>query len=336
MADTLRWGVLGNATIARVCVVPAIQRSRNGRVHVLGTRRPDQAAPLAEQYGISHVTDTYDAVLADPQVDAVYIPLPNHLHHPWCLKAISAGKHVLCEKPLSCNADQAGEMVAAAEDAGLWLMEALMYRFHPRSQKIKELVDQGVLGRLRLVRAAFTFAMDSVRLAASEEVRLKPEMGGGALLDVGCYGVSMARWLLARPPSAVQAAAIRHPGGVDLQLVGTMCYDDDALAVVEAGFMSALQQTITVAGTRGAIETPHNTFVPWHKEATFTLRTTDQEKGQVHRIPGVDEYQLMVEHFADAVKKNRPTAISTAESIENMHVLDALADAARTGLSVNL
>ncbi len=136
MAEPIRWGVLGNATIARKCVLPAIVRSYNGRLHVLGTRRPDEAEKLACRHDIAKVVEGYEAVLKDPDVHAVYIPLPNHLHLPWALKAMEAGKHVLCEKPLACSARQAVEMADAARQSDQVLMEALMYRFHPRSRQI--------------------------------------------------------------------------------------------------------------------------------------------------------------------------------------------------------
>ena len=153
MTDRIRWGVLGNATIARKCVIGAIQKSRNGSVHALGTRSPADAAEVAAENGIGNVYDGYDAVLADPAVDAVYVPLPNHMHLPWTLKALSAGKHVLCEKPLACNAEEAREMAARAKETGLLLMEAFMYRFHPRSRRIKQKIDQGVIGKPNQIEA---------------------------------------------------------------------------------------------------------------------------------------------------------------------------------------
>ena len=336
MAKVLKWGVMGNANIARVCVIPAIQKSRNGELHALATRSPEHASQVAGEYRIAQVYDSYDALLADPEIDGVYIPLPNHLHHPWTLKALSAGKHVLCEKPLACNANEARAMASAARDAGLVLMEAFMYRFHPRSQRIKQMVAEGSIGTPCLVRAAFCFRMSEKDWTRTENARLKPEMGGGALLDVGCYGVSLARWLLDSEPTKVQAQAVYHSGGADVHVVGSLGFPDSALATVEASFVSALQQTYTVVGREGAIEMPHNAFVPWEKDAGFVLRRADQETGQEFVIPGADEYQLMVEHFADAVLAKTELMYPLADSIGNMQVLDALAQAARTGQTIKL
>ena len=146
MVEGIRWGVMGNATIARVCVIPAIQKSCNGRVHALATRSPARAQKVAADNQIDQIYNSYDALLVDPEIDVIYIALPNHLHHPWTIKALKAGKHVLCEKPLACNAREAREMAAASRDAGRLLMEAFMYRFHPRSRRIEQLIAEGAIG----------------------------------------------------------------------------------------------------------------------------------------------------------------------------------------------
>lgn len=336
MTDPVKWGVLGNANIARVCVIPAIQKSRNGLVHGLATRSPERARRLLTQHRIEQVYGGYDALLSDPEIDAVYIPLPNHLHHSWTLRALEAGKHVLCEKPLACNGRQAEEMAQAADDSGLLLMEAFMYRFHPRTKRIKKMVAEGVIGTPRLVRAAFSYHIGDALLTSCEVARLRPEMGGGALLDIGCYGVNIARWLLGGEPSQLQAQAVYHRSGVDVHFVGTLRFRNDALATVEASFISALQQTYSVVGSDGAIELPHDAFVPWEEDAVFTQRGTDDEAGQMHSTPGVDEYQLMVEHFCDAISGQAPLALPPEDSVRNMRVLDGLAHAARSGTIVVL
>jgi xylose dehydrogenase (NAD/NADP) len=336
MVERVKWGVMGNATIARVCVIPAIQNSRNGGVHALATRAPVHAEDLAAENQIERIYDSYAALLMDPQIDAIYIPLPNHLHHPWAIKALNAGKHVLCEKPLACSAKQAEEMVCAAEEAGRLLMEAFMYRFHPRSRRIKQMVDEGRIGMPCLVRSAFCYRMSEKDWTDRDNARLKPQAGGGALLDVGCYSVSAARWFFKTEPTYVQAQAVYHPQGVDVHMVGTLSFADSGLATFEASFISALQQTYSVVGPDGAIELPHNAFIPWEKDAVFSLRGRDQEEGQPHVVTGADEYQLMVEHFADAVLGKAQLIVPAGESICNMRVLDALAQAARSGKRVKL
>jgi predicted dehydrogenase len=336
VGDRLRWGILGNATIARRCVIPAIGASSNGEAVALGSRSPDTARDVVEASAIPRLYPSYDAVLADPDVDAVYIPLPNHLHRPWTLKALAAGKHVLCEKPLACSAAEAAEMGAAADRHGRLLMEAFMYRFHPRSRRVRDLVTSGAIGRPRLVHTAFCFAMDAQVVAAGTAPRLRPEMGGGALLDLGCYGVSVARWLLGAEPTAVQAMALYHPGGADLATIATLRFGDNALATVEASFVAGLRQTYSVTGGRGSVDLPHDAFIPWEKDAELTVRGPDDERGTREVVPGVDEYRLMVEHFADAAAGRAPLAYPWEESLANIRVLDAIAHAARSGAVVRL
>jgi predicted dehydrogenase len=333
---TVRWGVLGNATIARKCVIPAMRKSENGRVRALATRHPEKAAKLAEENHIERLYDRYEAVLADEEVDAVYIPLPNHLHHGWTLKALQAGKHVLCEKPLACSAVQAREMVSAAADTGRLMMEAFMYRFHPRSRRIRQILREGVIGKPLLIRSAFCYGMAEETLRSGENFRLQPQTGGGALLDVGCYGVSVARWLYGEEPVSVQAQAVYSSQGVDVHMAAVLRFPNGQLATVEASFVSALQQTYSVICSNGAVELPHDAFIPWEKDAVFTIRGAAEEHGKVHLVPGADEYQLMVEHFSRALLGEGPLDVAPAESVQNMIVLDALAAAAKTGKTVEL
>jgi predicted dehydrogenase len=249
---------------------------------------------------------------------------------------LSAGKHVLCEKPLACNARQAQEMAAAAAASDRILMEGFMYRFHPRSRKIHRLAAQGAIGPPRLIRSAFCYRMSPQDVSCPDNARLRPEMGGGALLDVGCYCVSVARWLYDSEPLQVQCQACFHPGGVDLHATGMLKFEKDRLATFEASFISGLQQTYTVVGEGGVIELPHDAFIPWEKEARFTLREKDAESAEPTLVPGANEYQLMVEHFVDAARGIAAPAVPISDSIGNMRVLDALAAAARCGEIVNL
>ncbi|MDH3839088.1 MAG: Gfo/Idh/MocA family oxidoreductase, partial [Desulfobacteraceae bacterium] len=245
MNFSIKWGILGNATIARKCVIPAIFSSANGRVHALASRNFKKAETLAKKYDITQLYSQYESVIEDKQVDIVYIPLPNHLHREWTIRALEAGKHVLCEKPLACNTAEAMEMAEVASKKGLHLMEALMYRFHPRSRTIHQMVSQGKIGVPRLVRASFCFHMEEHILKKQENARLK-KRGGGALLDVGCYGVSVARWMMGEDPESVQSTAHFNSEGVDIHTVGVLHFRNGGLATVEASFISSLQQTYTI------------------------------------------------------------------------------------------
>jgi xylose dehydrogenase (NAD/NADP) len=328
--STIKWGILGNATIARKCVIPAIFSSANGRVYALASRNPENAEALAEKYRISRLYSNYESVIEDNQVNAVYVPLPNHLHKEWAIKALEAGKHVLCEKPLACNAAEAIEMAQVASKNGLHLMEALMYRFHPRNKTIHKMVSQGKIGAPRLVRVSFCFHIEEEILKRKENARLKKK-GGGTLLDVGCYGVSIARWVMGENPESVQAAAYFNDEGVDIHTAGVLYFRNKGLATIEASFISALQQTYTIVGTEGSFELPHDAFIPWEKDTTYFYRGKNEEIGKQEVIPGADEYRLMVEHFSDVVIHGVSPLFETTDSIQNMRVLDALAESARSG-----
>jgi xylose dehydrogenase (NAD/NADP) len=331
--STIKWGILGNATIARKCMIPAIFNSVNGCVYALASRDPEKAKALVEKYRITRLYSNYESVIEDNQVSAVYIPLPNHLHKEWTIKALEAGKHVLCEKPLACNAAEAMEMAQVASKKGAYLMEALMYRFHPRTWAIHKMVSQGKIGALRLVRVSFCFHIEEEILKKKENARLKKK-GGGALLDVGCYGVSVARWMMGENPESVQAAAHFNDEGVDIHTAGVLHFRNGGLATIEASFISSLQQTYTIVGTEGSFELPHNAFIPWEKDTTYVYRGKNEETGKQEIIPGVDEYRLMVEHFSDVVIRGISPLFETTDSIQNMQVLDALAESARSGQRV--
>ena len=330
MNFSIKWGILGNATIARKCVIPAIFNSVNGSVHALATQHIKKAEALAEKYKITQLYSEYESVIEDKQVDIVYIPLPNHLHKEWTIRALQAGKHVLCEKPLACNTAEAMEMAEIASKKDLHLMEALMYRFHPRSRTIHQMVSQGKIGTLRLVRTSFCFHMEEHILKKKENARLK-KRGGGALLDVGCYGVSVARWMMGEDPESVQSTAHFNSKGVDIHTVGVLNFRNGGLATIEASFISSLQQTYTIVGEDGSIELPHNAFIPWEKDATYVHRGRHEEIGRQEVIPGADEYRLMVEHFSDVIIHGSSPLIQINDSIQNMRVLDALAKSARSG-----
>jgi predicted dehydrogenase len=201
MAKTeLTWGVISTSNIGRAAVNPAIQASSNGELLAVASRNEETAREFATKAGLPDYYGSYEALLDDERIDAVYIPLPNSLHREWTVKAAEKGKHILCEKPLALNAAQCDEMQRAAEANGVRLMEAFMYRFHPQTEKVVEMVRKGVVGDLRFIRSAFTF-----RLTNPDNIRLNPELGGGALMDVGCYCVNVSRTVAGQEPMEVQA-----------------------------------------------------------------------------------------------------------------------------------
>jgi predicted dehydrogenase len=320
----LSWGVLGVSRVGRLAVIPAIQRSSNGRVAAVASRSLHRARQEAERFEIPRAYGSYQELLADPKVDAVYLPLPNSLHLEWVVRAAEAGKHVLCEKPLAVNAAEVEAMIDVCRRQRVRLMEAFMYRFHPRSLRVKQLVEDGALGPIQLIRSAFAFLHQN-----RQDYRFKPEMGGGALLDVGGYAVSAARWLIGAEPVEVQATAQYGPvSGVDETLGGLLRFPGGEIAVVTCSFRTALRQNYEVVGRDAALEVSL-AFVPEGEQAPLVLLRDNRV--ETEQFPNVDQYQLMVEHFADSLLHDTPLRFPPEEAWANARVLDGLARAARGG-----
>lgn len=322
MGHKMRWGVISTANIGRVAVIPALQRAQNAEVVAVASRDLERAQAFADELGISRSYGSYEALLRAEDIEAVYIPLPNSLHRPWSIKAAEAGKHILCEKPLALDAAECREMEAAARDNGVRLMEAFMYRFHPQTEKVLELVKQGAIGRPSLIYAAFTF-----RLGDRDNIRLRPELGGGALMDVGCYCVNICRTLADREPIRAQAFARWGDTGVDEQMVATLQFDDGLQAQFSCGLFMARREFYQVAGPDGHLEVP-SPFLPG-TENTVIREVHGPEESISHELPGVDEYQLMVEHFVDCVRDRQPFRYPAGEACHNMRAIEALYRSAR-------
>jgi predicted dehydrogenase len=324
-APPLRWGLLGTARINH-SLIPAIRASARSQLVGVASRSAARAALYAGQWQIPVPYASYEAMLADPQIDAVYIPLPNHLHVEWTLNAMASGKHVLCEKPLALQPADVDRIAEGARRAGVAIAEAFMYRHHPLTQRVAAMVKDGQVGRLRVVRGAFTFT-----LTRPDDVRLVPEWGGGSLWDVGCYPVSYAR-LLAGEPTAVSAQAVRHQTGIDMSVAGTLLFTDDVIGVFDCGFAAHFRTFVEISGTDGVItlETP---FKPG---AEASLRLTKGDDTQTIVVAGEALYLGEVQDLESAVFEGRPTRVGLDDSRGNVATLVALHEAARTGRVVAL
>ncbi len=324
----LLWGVLSTANIGRKLVNPAIRASGNGALHAVASRDDARAAAFASDGGFAVHYGSYDALLADPAVQAVYIPLPNALHHRWTIAAAEAGKDVLCEKPLALTAAECREMDSAARANGVLLMEAFMYRFHPRTQRLVSLVREGAIGAPRAIRSAFTF-----KLSRPDDVRFSSALGGGALMDVGCYCVNVSRTIAGREPVEVQAWATWAASGVDTALSGALRFDDGLVAQFDCALTLERCEHVQVAGTDGMLTA----------DAAFVARPEGVELEHAHGAPldrlafaGVNQYQLMVEHFAEQALARRAglraaVRYPATEAAANMAVIEALLRSARAG-----
>ncbi|HEX5942293.1 MAG TPA: Gfo/Idh/MocA family oxidoreductase, partial [Anaerolineales bacterium] len=229
--DVLKWGLLSTARINRALITP-LRASRRNQLVAVASRTQESADNYAREWKISRAHGSYEALLADPEIDVVYISLPNHLHAPWTIKAVEAGKHVLCEKPLALSVEEVDAIQSAARRYGRVVMEAFMYRHHPQTLKVQEMVKSGSLGTLKLIRGSFSFA-----LAREGDVRLDPAMGGGSVWDIGCYPISYARTVVGAAPLAVFGWQVIGPTGIDETFVGQMRFDHDILAQFDSSFV---------------------------------------------------------------------------------------------------
>ncbi|GGI08606.1 Gfo/Idh/MocA family protein [Egicoccus halophilus] len=321
----LRIGVLSTARIAVEKVIPGLQGSERCEVVAIASRDLDRARAAAQPLGIGTVHGSYEDLLADTGVDAVYNPLPNHLHAPLTVAAAEAGKHVLCEKPLALDADEARTMVDACERAGVVFVEAFMYRSHPQWSRVRELLDEGRLGELRWVQSAFSY--DNPDPA---NIRNVAAYGGGGLMDIGCYCIDVSRWLLADEPERVEGAIRTDPEfGTDVLATGLLAFPGDRHASFTCSTRSANDQWVHLVGSEATltVELPFNA----RPDAPTRLLVSDtgpHEPPQVLEVPPADQYGLQGDAFAAAVLDGAPVPTSGANGVANLRVIAALRAAA--------
>jgi predicted dehydrogenase len=324
----LRWGILGVAAINNR-VLPSFLRARNVELRAIASRSLEKARTAAKAAGIPVALGGYEALLEDPNIDAVYIPLPNSLHGEWTRKAAERGKHVWCEKPLCPTADEAQALVEFCRSKGVKLMDGFMWPHHPRTQHLRQFLDSGGIGDIRRVSGTFTFPM---RPLDTGNVRLKPELAGGSLLDVGCYSVYGIRWAFGAEPVKVYAAATYH-NGVDVQMDGILWFADGRMATFDCGFTLPFRRWLEITGTEAVVWVPEM-WLPLPR-ATYYIRREGQPVEEV-ALEGEDQIQQMIENFSRAVLENQPVTPPPEEAVKTLRVLDALARSARDGQIVNL
>jgi D-xylose 1-dehydrogenase (NADP+, D-xylono-1,5-lactone-forming) len=320
MKKIIRWGILSTANIGRKAMIPALQASPLAEVMAVASRDSVRARQFADELGIPKVYGNYQAILDDPEIDAVYIPLPNHLHKPWSVKAAQAGKHILCEKPLALNHQECEEMIAAAEANNVILMESFMYRFHPRIKAAANWVTSGKLGKIKTIESAFTFP-----LRDKDDIRYQPEMGGGALMDVGCYCINLSRMMAGREPLRCHARATWSETGVDEQLVGLLDFGEGLIAHFDCGINQSLRQRAIIAGEEQFMVL-RDVFLPGARKTSLHIVQNDQS--QVHEFDGVDQYRLIAEDFMRAIANGKASS-PRVDAVGNMRVIQALLESAR-------
>jgi xylose dehydrogenase (NAD/NADP) len=319
MSERIRWGILSTANIGLKRFIPGVKRTTNGVVAALASRDHARAREAAEKLAIPKVYGSYEELLADPEIDAIYNPLPNSMHAAWTLKAATAGKAILCEKPLAVDSREAQRMIDGCRERGVLLMEAFMYRLHPQHARVRELIDGGAIGELRFVRSAFTFLLEPFK---PMNVRLQGDLAGGALMDVGCYCVNAARMLFAQEPQWASAQwDFRPEFGVEVSLAGILGFSDGRTAIFDCGFRAAGQGSYAAIGTSGQIDVPA-AFVPDVREAIVRIATADGLREE--RLPGVDQYELEAQEFAAALLERRPPRTSPEDALGTLRAIEAL------------
>ena len=320
--DPVKWGILSTADINRLVIPPARESAKVDLVAV-ASREQGRADEHARRWEIPRAYGSYEELLADDEIEAVYISLPNNLHCEWSIRAVEAGKHVLCEKPMTRRAREAEEAFEAAERADRILMEAFMYRFNPQTRRLRELVDEGAIGDLRVIRACFSYAMYD-----TENIRLRTDVEGGSLMDVGCYCVNGSR-LLGGEPELVYGQQLIGPTGTDWVFTGTMRFPGDVFALFDCGTALANRDELEAIGTEGSLFLDD----PWHvDEPGIELR----RNGKVERIdlPYENSYGLELENLSDAIRGEAEPVLGREDAVANARVIEALFESAESGEAV--
>jgi len=325
MSKKLRWGILGSARIVRK-TIPALQETINGEVVGIASRTEEKAKKYADKHGIPQAFGSYEALLASPDIDAVYIPLPNALHLEWILKSLDAGKHVLCEKPLAMTTAECEEIALKADETGLKVLEGFMYRFHPRFEKLQELLAAHAVGKLTFIHVGHSF-----EVGGDDNIRWYTGLGGGALFDAGCYCINVSRMVTAQEPAQVAAFGnyreANDGGQIDTSIAGMLRFPGGATALLDAGVDLERRNFLELTGTEGRLYLD-NPFGLLEEDSVLEEHHFGHET-IYHEIKGENHFARMGEHFADSVLNGKPLRYELTDAANNTIVLEALDNAAR-------
>jgi predicted dehydrogenase len=325
--DRVRWGVLSTANIGRQKVIPAIQAELRSDVVAIASRNLENAEQVAAELGIEQAYGSYGQLLAEADVDAVYIPLPNHMHAEWTIAATRAGKHVLCEKPIALTMGEAETMVAAAAEAGVVMREAFMYRFHPTWTAARRLIDEGGIGDVIAIDSWFSYFNDD-----PDNIRNVLDYGGGALMDIGCYSIHLSRMLMGAEPTGIKASVRRDPAtGVDVYTAGVLEFDD-RVATFACSTRAEADQRVDIYGSRGrvSIDIPFN--IPPHVPTSIRVTVGGDPPlapdTKTIEFEPVDQYTLQAEAFVAAVLDGESVPDSGADALGNLRTIERVFAAA--------
>ena len=336
MTQRLRWGVMSTANIAQIALIPAIQQSKFGVLEVLASRDIEKAESVARSFGIRRAVGSYEELLGDSDIDAVYIPLPNSLHAEWTIRAAEAGKAVLCEKPLGLSSEEVKRQIEACAKCGVSLMEGFMYRFHPQTRRVQELVASGAIGQVRHVDAHLS--VNIMRTLDVSNIRYRDTFGGGSLLDMGCYTVNISRMVFGAEPKRVSGRLDIDPTlGVDTSAAGILEFAE-GMATISCSFEADGQGCYRIVGTGGIIEAPRG-IVPGlgTRAAEGLVVVVDADGNRREEIfEPVNQYSKMVDAFSEAVLNKRPVPLPPEDSLNNIKVLEALSRSSAKNIAADV
>lgn len=320
----IRWGVLGVAKIATEKVIPAMQQSDIGEITGIASRSADKAQAAAQRLGIARSYGSYEALLADPDIDAIYNPLPNHLHVPWSIKALQTGKHVLCEKPIGLSAAEGQQLVdAGRQHPELKLMEAFMYRHHPQWVAAKELVNSGKIGELRTIQSFFSY-----HNVDPENVRNQADIGGGGLMDIGCYPISVSRFIFDEEPARVSGIVEYDPNFKTDRLASAVLDFGRGTSSFTCSMQLASYQRVNIFGTSGRIEIE----IPFNAPPDQPCKIWHETDGGIEKIDFevCDQYRIQGDLFARSILDNTPVPTPIEDAVANMRVIEAIVQAGKS------
>jgi predicted dehydrogenase len=328
--NKVRWGILSTAKIAREKVIPGMQKSNYCSVDAIASRSLAQATSAAASLGISKAYGSYEALLNDDTIDAVYIPLPNHLHVPWAIKALNANKHVLCEKPIALSGDEAIQLQAASlKKPQLKVMEAFMYRFHPQWQHAKKIVQDGGIGELKHVEAFFSYYNDD-----AANIRNQQGFGGGGLMDIGCYGISLSRFLFGKEPLSVMGCVEFDPFFKTDRIASAIMNFPGGTAAFTCSTQLVPYQRVNIFGTKGRVEIEIPFNAPPGEPTRIWLQTSDGTKEIV--FDAVDQYSLQGDLFSKSIIDNSPVPVDLEDAVNNMIVIERIFQSAMERKSIDI
>lgn len=329
MMNKVRWGVLGVASIATRKVIPGMQKGKASEVIAIASRDPEKAKAAARELGIPKSYGSYEALLADPEVDAIYNPLPNHLHVPWSINAAQAGKHVLCEKPIALNVDETLQLISVRDRTKVKIGEAFMVKTHPQWLRVRELAQTGAIGELKSITTIFSYFNRD-----PHNVRHKPEWGGGGLLDIGSYPITLSRWLFAEEPRRVAGTLELDPDFRTDRLASGILEFKNGQSVFACGTQTNYYQRMEILGTTGrlAVEIPFN--APNDRPTHITVADGMAIYGGkvvVEEIPTCDQYTVQGDAFSRAILENTEVPVPLEDALGNMKVIDAIFRSSQSG-----